>query len=79
MSRICADCGKTTVIGHSKKHRRGVAGKRWMSRVTPTPRLFVANIQSFTVVKAGKKIQMKLCTKCIKRRKRSQEFRFAQI
>jgi ribosomal protein L28 len=79
MARICADCGKTTVLGHSKKHRRGVAGKRWKNRVTPTPRLFRANIQNFTVVENGKRVRIKLCTKCMKRRRRDAGIRFASI
>lgn len=61
MAYICADCEKTAVVGKSQKHRRGVAGKRWKNRVTPTPRLFRANLQHFH----GET----LCAKCIKRRK----------
>lgn len=61
MAYFCADCGKTAVVGKSQKHRRGVAGKRWKNRVTPTPRLFRVNLQKFH----GET----LCAKCIKRRK----------
>ena len=69
MSNICFDCVKTTSIGKSKHHRRGVAGKRWKKRVTPTARLFKANIQAYTIFVKGKAKQVKLCTRCIKRRK----------
>lgn len=79
MARICEKCGKGTVVGHSQKHRRGVAGKRWKNRVTPTPRLFRANIQMVTEIKDGRKVRRKLCAKCIKRKKRDASVSFAQI
>lgn len=69
MANICFTCGKGAVHGSSQKHRRGVAGKRWKNRVTPTPRLFKPNIQLITIEVEGKQKQVKLCAKCIKRRK----------
>ena len=63
-------CGKGTGIGSSQKHRRGVAGKRWKNRVTKTPRTFKANLQMTTVIEKGKKKRMRLCAKCIKKRKK---------
>lgn len=69
MANICYNCGKIAVHGSSQKHRRGVAGKRWKNRVTPTPRLFKPNIQLVTVEVGGKPMQVKLCAKCIKRKK----------
>ena len=68
MANICFDCGKTTVVGSSQKHRRGVAGKRWMKRVPPTARLFKPNLQVKTIEVGGKLTKVKLCAKCIKRR-----------
>lgn len=59
MKNTCANCGKKTVFGSSKQHRRGVAGKRWKDRVTPTPRVFKPNLQKFE--------GQVLCAKCIKR------------
>ena len=70
MSAICQNCGKGTVFGSSKQHRRGVAGKRWKKRVTPTPRTFKVNLQKFTITIAGKSKQYRLCAKCIKRFKK---------
>ena len=67
MSMICQNCGKIKVVGRSKSHKRGVAGKRWKKRAPVTPRLFNVNLQMATVAVDGKKVQMKLCTKCIKR------------
>ncbi|OGM18595.1 hypothetical protein A2686_01740 [Candidatus Woesebacteria bacterium RIFCSPHIGHO2_01_FULL_38_10] len=67
MSYVCDICGKKTKIGSSKKHKRGVAGKRWKDRVTATPRLFKPNLQKKTIIVSGEKRKVKLCTKCIKR------------
>jgi len=62
MAYMCANCEKTAVVGSSQKHKRGVAGKRWRKRVTPTPRLFRVNLQKYN----GRT----LCAKCIKRIKK---------
>ena len=70
MSMICQNCGKIKVMGRSKTHKRGVAGKRWKKRAQVTPRLFNINLQMATVTENGKKTQMKLCAKCIKRFKK---------
>lgn len=61
MAYICENCGKVAQSGHSKQHRRGVAGKRWKKRVTPTPRMFKVNLQKYH--------GQILCAKCIKRLK----------
>jgi len=70
MSVICQICGKKKAYGNSQKHRRGVAGKRWLKRTTVTPREFLPNLQKVTVLINGIKKNMKLCTKCIKRIKK---------
>lgn len=70
MAYICEICNKKTAIGRSQKHKRGVAGKRWKKRVPATRRAFKPNLQKRTVVVAGKKRQMRLCAKCIKRIKK---------
>lgn len=70
MAYVCDICGKTSVRGYSKKHKRGVAGKRWKHRVAVTRRLFKPNLQKKTVVINGEKRSMRLCTKCIKRIKK---------
>lgn len=70
MANICFTCGKIASVGRSRQHRRGVAGKRWKNRVTPVSRLFKPNLQPVTLMLEGKKLKVKLCTKCIKRRKK---------
>ncbi|RJR28316.1 hypothetical protein C4564_05845 [Candidatus Microgenomates bacterium] len=67
MAYICEICEKQAVSGSSQKHRRGVAGKRWKNRVTPTKRLFKPNLQKITF--EGK--TQVLCAKCIKRLKKN--------
>ncbi|OGM31613.1 hypothetical protein A2803_00425 [Candidatus Woesebacteria bacterium RIFCSPHIGHO2_01_FULL_44_21] len=69
MANVCFNCGKKAVFGSSQKHRRGVAGKRWKNRVTPTPRLFRVNLQPFSIKVGGKPTRAMLCAKCIKRKK----------
>ena len=76
MSFVCDNCGKKTIHGNSQRHRRGIAGKRWLKRAQVTSRLFRPNLQKATVLVsgepagAGRKMQMKLCRKCIKRFKK---------
>jgi len=70
MSYVCDNCGKKVVAGRSQKHGRGVAGKRWKKRAQMTLRTFKPNLQKVSVFITGKKVQMKLCTKCIKRFKK---------
>ncbi|KKQ98621.1 MAG: 50S ribosomal protein L28 [Candidatus Woesebacteria bacterium GW2011_GWB1_39_12] len=70
MSYICQICGKKSVVGSSQKHKRGVAGKRWIDRVTPTPRLFKPNLQRVTLRIRGEERQMRICAKCLKRIKK---------
>lgn len=77
MAYSCDNCGKHTVFGNTQKHRRGVAGKRWKNRVTPTTRVFKPNLQSFTPAETGE--QVRWCAKCIKRYKRDRSVKFSQI
>ncbi len=63
----CFYCGKGTTLGRSHTHHRGVAGGRWKKRAPKTNRTFKANLQRVTILVEGKKVSIKLCTKCIKR------------
>lgn len=71
MAYICEICGKSTVIGRSQKHKRGVAGKRWRKKAPATRRAFRPNLQKVTLSISGKKTKMRICTKCLKRIKKS--------
>jgi large subunit ribosomal protein L28 len=79
MSRVCYICGKKTVVGRTQKHRRGVAGKRWKNRVTATRRVFKPNLQVVTIVENGKSKKVRMCAKCIKRRKKDAAEAMLQI
>ena len=70
MALICENCGKGTVMGRHHKHKRGVAGKRWLKRTTPVPRTFKVNLQKATVLVSGVSKQMRICTSCIKKFKK---------
>jgi len=70
MSYICQNCGKGTVHGISQRHKRGVAGRRWKKRAQATKRLFKPNLQKITVIKSRERVQMLLCTSCIKKFKK---------
>lgn len=70
MSYVCENCGKSTVVGRSKTHKRGVAGKRWRKRAQVTPRTFKPNLQKVSVMLGEVRKSVKLCTKCIKRLKK---------
>mgnify|MGYP001558409410 CR=1 FL=1 len=77
MAAICENCGKVSSMGRQHQHKRGVAGKRWLKRTTSTVRSFKVNIQKATVMlagpstQAGVKKQMKLCTDCISKFKKT--------
>jgi large subunit ribosomal protein L28 len=70
MSYICEICGKKTEVGSSQRHRRGVAGKRWMTRAQKTRRVFKPNLQRVTLNIAGDIKKMRICAKCVKRIKK---------
>ena len=67
---MCEICGKGVVMGRSQRHKRGVAGKRWRKRAQKTPKLFKPNLQKATLTINGKKKQMKICAKCLKKIKK---------
>ncbi len=66
----CYHCGKGILMGRSHTHHRGVAGGRWKKRAPKTQRIFHANLQAVAVLEKGKTINVKLCTKCLKRMKK---------
>jgi len=51
----CAHCGKTTTFGHNRSFS-----------LRATNRAFRPNLQKVTVMRGGRKVQMVLCTKCIR-------------
>lgn len=67
MAALCAICGKKYSMGISQRHRRGVAGRRWLKRAQETPRTFSPNLQTKTLKINGVEQKKKLCAKCLKR------------
>lgn len=67
---MCVWCGKHSQFGKSYTHHRGVAGGRWKKRAQKTNRIFKANLQRVTVQEGDFAMQIRLCTKCIKRIKK---------
>jgi len=63
----CYHCDKGVIYGHSHTHHRGVAGGRWKKRAPKTARIFKPNIQKVDIIEDGKSIEVRLCTKCLKR------------
>lgn len=55
MAFKCDNCGKSRMMGHRVSHAKN-----------RTNHAFKPNIQKKTIVVAGKKLSMKLCTSCIK-------------
>ncbi|MBI4059400.1 50S ribosomal protein L28 [Candidatus Microgenomates bacterium] len=56
----CAICGKGKVVGRNVSHS-GVH----------TRRVFLPNLHWKKIVLDGKKVQIKICTKCLKRMKKN--------
>ena len=63
----CYHCEKSLLYGRSHTHHRGVAGGRWKKRAPKTQRIFKANLVRLSIIKKGKIIRIRLCTKCLKR------------
>ncbi len=67
MATVCFHCDKGPMYGRSHTHRKGVAGGRWKKRAQKTARIFKPNLQQMSIIEKGMQVQVKLCTKCIKR------------
>jgi len=65
--RVCANCGKGTVIGKSGVHRYGGG---WARRAQKTKRLWKPNLHHAKLTIDGKTKTVWLCTKCLRRAKK---------
>jgi len=54
-------------MGISRRHRRGVAGKRWRTRAQKTVKAIKPNLQMVRVSIRGISKRLRLCTKCLKK------------
>ncbi|MBN1871701.1 MAG: 50S ribosomal protein L28 [Candidatus Omnitrophica bacterium] len=68
MSRVCEICGKKPAAGR-KIMRRGLAKKKGGvgQRITGiSARRFLPNLKTVKAIIDGKKVRIRLCTKCLK-------------
>ena len=52
---MCQICGKKPSYGHNVSHAANATPRRWLP-----------NIQSATVTVNGKRVRMKVCTRCLR-------------
>jgi large subunit ribosomal protein L28 len=55
MAKRCETCGKGPMTGHNVSHSK-----------VRTNRRFMPNLQVATVLKAGRPVKQRLCTRCIR-------------
>lgn len=58
MARVCEICGKKPITGHNISHAHNRTKRRWLP-----------NLQKVNAVVDGKKVKIKVCTRCIKSNK----------
>lgn len=71
MAYKCDYCDRGVQYGDTHTHGRGVAGGRWKKKATKTRKVFKPNLHMGTVMVEGKKVKMRLCTKCLRKLKQS--------
>ena len=59
----CDICGKGTIYGRNIRHKH--AG-RWERKAPRTNRVFRANVQKKTFVINGRRVWLKVCTRCLR-------------
>ncbi len=64
MAAQCFNCGKGVMYGSTHRHHAGVAGGRWKKRAPRTAKLFKPNLHSARIIISGFTKKVKLCTKC---------------
>jgi len=63
MPASCELCGKQTTFGRNIRHK---STGRWQRKASRTPREFRPNLQQQTIYRNGKKVTLRLCTRCIR-------------
>lgn len=62
----CEVCGKNSTIGIDSTHNYGGG---WSMRGQRTRKVWKANLQTVRILKKGRKVQMTLCTTCVRTEK----------
>jgi ribosomal protein L28 len=63
MPASCDLCAKQTTFGRNIRHK---STGRWQRKASRTPREFRPNLQQQTIYRDGKKVSLRLCTRCIR-------------
>ncbi|MCH7697633.1 MAG: 50S ribosomal protein L28 [Chloroflexi bacterium] len=63
MAARCGLCGKGTAFGQNIRHK---STGRWERKASRTKRKFRPNLQHHFVFREGRKVRMRLCTRCLR-------------
>ncbi len=63
MAARCDLCGKGTAFGQNIRHK---STGRWERKASRTKREFKPNLQHHVVYRDGRKVRMRLCTRCLR-------------
>ncbi|RKZ01768.1 MAG: 50S ribosomal protein L28 [Candidatus Hydrothermota bacterium] len=56
MAARCDICGKGVMFGHRVSHAHNLTKRKWKP-----------NLHKITIMKNGKKVRVKVCTKCLRK------------
>ncbi len=63
MAARCDLCGKGTAFGQNIRHK---STGRWERKASRTKRTFKPNLQRHSLVRDGRKVRMRVCTRCLR-------------
>ncbi len=63
MAARCDTCGKGTTFGRNIRHK---STGRWQRKASRTRREFKPNLHEHVVWRAGRRVSLKLCSRCIR-------------
>jgi len=63
MAARCDVCSKGTTFGRNIRHK---SSGRWQRKASRTLREFKPNLQRRTVIRDGKPVRLRLCTRCLR-------------
>ena len=63
MAAQCDLCGKGTAFGRNIRHK---STGRWQRKASRTRREFKPNLQQHTVLRGGRRVSLRLCSRCLR-------------
>jgi len=63
MPARCDLCGKGVTFGRNIRHK---STGRWQRKAARTPRTFKPNLHEQVVWREGRRVSMRLCTRCVR-------------